>query len=66
MRIKYTDEVKAMLKASGMTDTEIGMSEVRANLDSAKILASGPATDPGTLPEKYVSSPLEPIADYSR
>lgn len=65
MTMVYSEEVKAMLRASGMSDTDILKSEQKLAATSKKLLESGPATPEqlGTLPEKYASQPLTLMGD---
>lgn len=67
MKIVYPEEVKAMLRASGMTDDQIRTNELKATLATEALLRK-PMAEPdpeSNMAKKYASSPLEPMADYS-
>jgi hypothetical protein len=59
--IKYTPEVKQLLKASGMTDAEIKTAEVRDN-ETSRRMATVKPEDIEPLPEKYSDAALQPMA----
>ncbi len=70
MAIKYTDEVKRILKASGMSEAEIQTSEVRATQDQKKMEAAKPPVfeseeDKARWEEKMEGPGLEPILPRS-
>lgn len=68
MKIEYPEEVKAILRASGMTDDQIRTNELKATIATEHLL-SKPMAEPdpeSNMTKKYASSPLEPMADYSK
>lgn len=67
MKIVYPEEVKALLRASGMTNDQIRMNELKASIATEQLLQK-PMVEPdpeNNMAKKYASSPLEPMSDYS-
>ena len=58
--IKYNDDVKALLRASGMTDEDIAKSEDMATAASNNRPQS-PKSYSENMMNKFASSPLEPM-----
>ena len=60
VEIKYNDDVKALLRASGMTDDDIARSEDMATAASNyRPLSTEPYSE--NMMNKFASSPLEPM-----
>jgi hypothetical protein len=60
-KIEYSENVKAFLRASGMTEEAIVRSEAEANLASERFAAAVFAELPESLRHKFESSPLTPL-----
>lgn len=70
MVIKYTPEVKRILKASGMSESEIATAEVKATQEQKKVEAAKPPTfqdeeEEKRWEEKMEGPGLEPIVPRS-